>query len=1101
MIKSYPAVCPATVANLLSRVPLRTILVVPFVLQIVATVGLVGYLSFKNGQQAVSNLGNRLIGEVSDRTQQHLKSYTELPQRIAQLVVDDIALGEINLQPQDLQQADRYFLKRIQTFNAVSFIYVGNQQGKFIGAGPTDRFGKRSYIVEVTDGTTNGNYISYAIDSQGNRTEQIGTSPNYDPRRRPWYKAAAEQGKATWSEIYPFIGEANEGLTITAVAPFFEPSGQLAGVTAVDLYLNDISEFLKHLSISRSGQVLIVEPNGMLVGSSSNQPTFAKQAGEIERILAANSPDPLVRATMQQIEGQFGELKTIQQSQRLTFSVQNQRQFVQIAPWHDQHGLNWFIVAVVPESDFMAEINANTQKTILLCFLALLIAIATGIATAHWVTQPILRLNRAARDITTGNWGNPVDLRRSDEVGELATSFNTMAEQLKTSLADLQAKNQSLQRFDQLKDEFLANTSHELRTPLNGMIGIAESMIDGATGDLSTLQRQNLWMIAQSGHRLSNLVNDILDFSKLRHQDIQLQLQPAGLRSAVEIVLMLNKLLSEQKNLSLINLIPADLPLVLADENRLQQILHNLIGNAIKFTDRGNIKISAEVMSSPFPPFLPSFITLTISDTGIGISADKLDRIFEFFEQADGSIGRSYGGTGLGLAITKQLVELHGGTIWIASTPGEGSRFTFTLPVSEAELEPATPIAVVPEQIDADWLTAQPTLNSVFQTDRGTHARILVVDDEPVNLQVLINLLQLQQVEVVTTCSGREALTLLEQDIPDLILLDVMMPGMTGYETTQIIRQRYAADQLPIILLSAKNQVEAIVAGLEAGANDYLTKPIAKDELFARIRTYLQIRALQAETLRLTMAYSQTLEQKVDQRTAELAHTNVQLEQEISERKQAEQALQRLLKEKEMLLKEIHHRVKNNLQIIYSLLRLQQRTLKDPQAIASLLDSQNRIESIALIHEKLYRTDNLAQIDFSDYVPQLIENLQSTYNTHFNEITIKTRINSVSLNINQAIPCGLIINELISNALKYAFPENAERHRQGQIHVEFGADADYNITLAVSDDGIGLPETFDLSQTNSLGLQLVQDFVAQLKGTLKVNCASGTTFAITFPGV
>jgi two-component system sensor histidine kinase ChiS len=1093
-MKNHPAVL-SVAASCLSRVPLRTILIVPFVVQIVATVGLVGYLSFRNGQQAVANLANQLIGEVSDRTQQHLKSYTELPQNIAQLVVDDIALGGINLRPQNLQGADRYFLKRIQTFNSVSFIYVGNQQGKFIGAGPTHRFGQRSYIIEVTDGTTAGNYISYAIDSQGNRTRQIGTSYNYDPRRRPWYKAAVQQGKATWSEIYPFIGEANQGLTITAVAPFFEPSGQLAGVTAVDLYLNDISEFLKHLSISRSGQVLILEPNGLLVGSSNDQPTFSRQNGEIKRILAVNSNDLLVRATIQHLEKQFGHLNTIQQSQRLIFSFHNQRQFVQITPWHDQHDLNWFIVAVVPESDFMTEITANTQKTILLCVLALLIAIITGIATADWVTQPILRLNRAAKDITAGNWGNPVDLGRSDEVGELATSFNTMAEQLKTSFTDLEAKNQSLQRFDQLKDEFLANTSHELRTPLNGMIGIAESMIDGAAGDLSTLQRQNLWMIAQSGHRLSNLVNDILDFSKLRHQDIQLQLQPVGLREAVEIVLMLNKLLSDQKNLILTNLVPADLPPVLADENRLQQILHNIVGNAIKFTDRGKVEISAEVISSPSRS---PVITLTVSDTGIGIPADKLDRIFESFEQADGSIARSYGGTGLGLAITKQLIELHGGTIRVASTPGEGSQFTVTLPVSEVEREPVTPIAAVSEQADSDWLTAQPTLNSVLQTNRDSHVKILVVDDEPVNLQVLANLLQLQQYEVVLTASGREALTLLEQGaVPDLILLDVMMPGMTGYETTQMIRQRYAADQLPIILLSARNQVEAIVAGLEAGANDYLTKPIAKDELFARIRTYLQIRELQAETLRLTVEYSQTLEQKISQRTTELAHTNTQLEQEINERRQVERALQLSLKEKEVLLKEIHHRVKNNLQIVYSLLRLQQRTLQDPQAIASLLDSQNRIESIALIHEELYCTGNLAQIDFSDYIPKLIKNLQNTYNTNIKKITIESKINMIFLNVNQAIPCGLIVNELISNALKYAFPAEAEGH----IQVTLNADEDFNITLTVRDDGIGLPKEFDLSQTNSLGLQLVQDFVAQLKGRLKIDCSPGTTFAINFPGV
>jgi two-component system sensor histidine kinase ChiS len=1216
---------------------LRTILIVPFVLQIVGTVGLVGYLSSKNGQQAISNLASQLIGEVSDRTRQHLESYTKLPPQIAQVVANDLKLGIINLKPQNLQGLDAYFLNRIQTFDSVSFIYVGNQQGKFIGAGPTHRHGNLSYIVEVTDGTTQGNYLSYAVDAQGHRTKKIGTSLNYDPRRRPWYKAAVQRGKTTWSEIYPFIGAANEGLTITAVAPFFETSGKLAGVTAVDLYLNDISEFLKRLSISRSGQVFIIEPNGLLVGSSSNQAAFAQQHGKVERVLAANSANPLIRETMQYLEGQFGQLNTIQQSQRLIFNLQNQRQFVQVTPWQDGYGLNWFIIAVVPESDFMTEIDANTQKTAVLCVLALLIAIATGIATAHWITKPILRLNRAAKGITEGNWGDPVNLKRSDEVGELATSFNIMAEQLKTSLTDLEAKNQALQRLDQLKDEFLANTSHELRTPLNGMIGIAESMLDGATGDLSSLQQQNLWMIVQSGHRLSNLVNDTLDFSKLRHHDIQLQLKPIGLRETVEVVLSLHTLLSNQKKLLLLNHIPADRPPVLADENRLQQILHNLIGNAIKFTERGKIEISAEFVThqalshqhASFTDEVPvandsEHIVVTISDTGIGIPADKLDRIFASFEQADGSISRTYGGTGLGLAITKQLVELHGGRIWADSILGKGTQFRFTLPIAQGKLK-STIVPAREHQSNTEWLTPQSNRTDI-QASNSANPKILVVDDEPINLQVFANLLKLQQYDVIITASGREALAILEQGVkPDLVLLDVMMPMMTGYETTRIIRQRYSADQLPIILVSAENQIEAIVVGLEAGANDYLTKPIAKDELFARIHTHLQIRHLQAETLRLSIEherqliqfldalpvgvaihkpngavfylngiaqeilgqnlplntelnqlaeryhiyragtdhlypteqlpalralngetcrledleiryadrstpvevwatpvmhqdgvvnyaivafqditarkqveqiladYSHTLECEVDQRTAELADTNTQLEQEIVERKQVEQALQASLKEKEVLLKEIHHRVKNNLQIIHSLLRLQRRTLKDPQAAASLLDSQSRIESIALIHEKLYRTDNLARVNCNDYIPDLIDNLVASYTTQ-PDILLKVEIANVTLALDEAIPCGLIINELISNALKYAFPKTG-----GELYIELYLEDKSNISLIVKDNGIGLPENFDLSQTNSLGLQLVQDFVEQLKGTLQINVGNGTIFKVTFP--
>jgi signal transduction histidine kinase len=169
---------------------------------------------------------------------------------------------------------------------------------------------------------------------------------------------------------------------------------------------------------------------------------------------------------------------------------------------------------------------------------------------------------------------------------------------------ELERKNEALERLSQLKDEFLANTSHELRTPLNGMIGIAESMIDGATGQLSELQRKNLSLIFQSGHRLATLVNDILDFSKLRHKTIELQLQPVGLREIAEVVLPLSQPLIKNKELQLINAIPKDIPPAQADENRLQQILYNLVGNAIKFTDSGVVEISAVVVDPPQPPFL-----------------------------------------------------------------------------------------------------------------------------------------------------------------------------------------------------------------------------------------------------------------------------------------------------------------------------------------------------------------------------------------------------------------------------------------------------------------------------------------------------------------
>ncbi|HEY9729111.1 MAG TPA: ATP-binding protein [Chroococcales cyanobacterium] len=459
----------------------------------------------------------------------------------------------------------------------------------------------------------------------------------------------------------------------------------------------------------------------------------------------------------------------------------------------------------------------------------------------------------------------------------LQQAVERATEALRNSEEALKQANADLQRLNELKDEFLANTSHELRTPLNGMIGIAESMINGATGALSQLQQKNLLLIVQSGHRLANLVNDILDFSKLRHKTMELQLNAVGMREIVEVVLTLSQPLTRNKELQLINAIPPDLPPAQADENRLQQILYNLVGNAIKFSDRGIVEISAALVSHPSSRATENEqltidkkqLAITVSDTGIGIPEDKLERIFEPFEQGDGSTARDYGGTGLGLAVTKQLVELQGGTIRVESEVAQGSRFTFTLPVAQ---EPPSILNCQSEFLKAGFLEQLrvSTLNvdswedkllSGDASDRqaltlnnprpsnvqpatsaNQNFKILIVDDEPVNLQVLINHLALEDYAITQANNGLEALAIIEQGLkPDLVLLDVMMPRMTGYEVCRKLRETFLLNELPVVLLTAKNQVNDLVEGLAAGANDYLTKPISKNELLARIRTHLEL--------------------------------------------------------------------------------------------------------------------------------------------------------------------------------------------------------------------------------------------------------------------
>lgn len=412
------------------------------------------------------------------------------------------------------------------------------------------------------------------------------------------------------------------------------------------------------------------------------------------------------------------------------------------------------------------------------------------------------------------------------------------------------AINRRLREISDLKDEFLANTSHELQTPLYGVLGIAESLFDGAKGELSRAARSDLAMIIASARRLAGLVNDILDFSKLKRDRLELTTGPVDLKTLTDVVLVLSRPLAGAKDLRLVNAVTADLPAVEADENRLQQILYNLVGNAIKFTDSGFVEVSAERVAAADEERL----AVKVTDTGIGIAEEHLKRIFEPFEQTDAAAERTFGGTGLGLAVTRQLVALHGGRIWARSSPGLGSTFHFTLPVARGEkAAPARPSRdLVARLRPPEVLTDEPgsELEETWAENRE-QARILIVDDDPVNRRVLVNHLSARGYRVRQASSGPEALRFLDRHRSDLVILDVMMPRMSGFEVCKKLRERHPPEELPVLLLTARHQVSDLLAGLASGANDFLTKPISKDELLARVETHLDLHFSHRNMMRL----------------------------------------------------------------------------------------------------------------------------------------------------------------------------------------------------------------------------------------------------------
>ena len=421
-------------------------------------------------------------------------------------------------------------------------------------------------------------------------------------------------------------------------------------------------------------------------------------------------------------------------------------------------------------------------------------------------------------------------------------------EKLKIQEKELQLERQltdQLKAVDQLKDQFLANTSHELRTPLNGIIGLSEGVYDRSDVEED---RGDLALIISSGKRLHYLVDDILDFSKLKKGELELELLPVNLKSVVDLVCRMSKPAIQKKNLTLSHDTPDLLPAVKADMHRLQQIFYNLIGNAIKFTETGGVNISSEQVGN--------MVKISISDTGIGIPEDKIEEVFEEFKQGDGSTSRKFGGTGLGLTITKRLVGLHGGEIGVESQEGVGSTFWFTLLSSHEEgldvfsdkeklvglnstvfngsFSQGTNQSLEKEETRLDY--------SSEKVSDGEIIRILIVDDEPVNQRVMQNHLDGERFELAFANDGDSALKLIkESPMFDLVLLDVMMPNMSGYEVCRRIREKYLPSELPVIMVTAKNQVSDLVSGLNRGANDYLAKPFSKQEFLARVKTQIDL--------------------------------------------------------------------------------------------------------------------------------------------------------------------------------------------------------------------------------------------------------------------
>ncbi len=633
---------------------------------------------------------------------------------------------------------------------------------------------------------------------------------------------------------------------------------------------------------------------------------------------------------------------------------------------------------------------------------------------------------------------------------------------LRREIAQERAVSKRLRQVNRLQDEFLTGTSQELYKPAREIAGIAEALLDAAPTELPPDTRSNLEMIVDSSRRLGALAGNILDLSGLGQQ-VEQRKRTVDLRALTDVVLTLSRPLVGDKNVELVNEIEDGLPPAEADEDRLQQILYDLIGYALQITASGSVSVRAAVEDD--------HLVVRVTASGTGLDRGRL----AWLDDASQS-GEASGVLSFAFAITQQLVELQGGELWIE--PDQGAAFLFTLPVSTARTP--TPAGDGPRQ--------EPELPSSALP--APSARILVVDDDPVSRLILANPLTAMGYRVTQAAGGEEALQRLDERKFDLVLLDVMMPKISGYEVCRRLREQFSVQELPVIFLTARTMVSDLVTGFTLGANEYLYKPIAKDELLARVKTHLDL-----------VLIHRNLEHLVEERTVEIHQLMAQLKARNADLEQFTRSVSHDLKSPLVTVRGFLTHLEND-----AAAGDRERMAQDIRRIRTAAERMHRlVEDLLELSSVGVKTNPAREVDFGKLFRHAADLVAGQIAERQVDVDIAPDLPRVFGDKERLLA---VAQNLLENAVKYMGGQEAPyvevgTRRDGEESVFFVRDNGMGIEAEHHERIFGLFERLTKDKDGTgLGLALVKRIVEVHGGRIWVESEGlgrGSTFCFTLP--